>query len=1616
MNSATLAFLAALHFDAQRRSLQFSSQTPGLEAAANPLRRAFGDGALVRLTDVKDITETRLAEGRQRITLTGKSRDAILGMPQRVRLTAVLHGAAVEGFVLTVSLPKGWSPSAACPALAADPDLGKMVLNAGEATVGSDGSGSQAPTPAWRITGTTAQAAVSAGRLDQALTPVRALLPGAPLPDAASLPERVEILADFDAGLLAVDLWWPVAPVAGLTGIGTVLQAGGFAAGVSLSFDLNASAASPGLVVPACRIDTGGGALVLEAWVAQDENGQPAACSYRLRPGTLVPFAQSIEDLAARYLGDAGGVVAQTALSILALTYVPGQSLTLSVMADLADGHPGRGVTLAPGLALDDVVFTLQHEAASEGQNGDTQPGQGALDLVLKGGLSLFGTRFAVRARRHTDDAGATYEIEGALEDPAGVDLGKMIQSALPVELPFGLDTLTLTRADLSLATGDKGRAYRLDLTLDGAVKIGPGGVFELDEITLGLIRDETGATGAEMAVRLTLGQMVLQAHAAYGAGGWSIDASAAAADEAGFSLADLADHLVGTFGVPMPPDEALDVALDALFLSYETASEQFQIEAQGHWTVPDDIPFLAGKGAVDATVTVARDGDSGKHAATVALTLNDTLADLNAARLDVAVTLSAEDKQISVDLDASERPLHLTDLLAHLPLGDSGAGDVLSEIADSDLVKDLASVARLAFLHDSAQGQTSLAWSCGLGASGLIAQIGWQSGKSGDDAGGHPQIDIGWQTPDGAHALQLSDVLKGAILTPVYDGLKTAELDDLLTLKAFQISYQGDEALTLAASTGGTLGAEVFVQLGAAGEGGERPVVVSCALNDAADPLDLLPDALASDVRLIKSALADIALTRVSYASRKTPQIAPPAFGATALLSALQDDGSAPASPAADARPLSLQQGLTLGTRITFGKDALIRKIVDIAEIDADLMLGTTVSLQVALADGMSLSAGPATLRLGAPTLTVSLNTETRALLFKIGASISARLFGKGMAFEGWFELSEEDVSAHLKLSELPVAMPITPCLMLPGVEVPINAEHPLYLDFGMPFEPPGFDLGLQCSFQVCTAGDPVSGDAIFVLEIVEEVPQPLCIEFGIEKLTIPVLLEAVTGLSLRMDLAKDLVGLASKRAASEIARTQHAIAGIEGLLSPVALNHVQFYWADGPVDLPDGSTMMPGVGVRGGLQVFDWQAYAAVELTSSGVPGLTGDFEANPIEIAGILKVTGDGKGMQHAPTSFADSVVSGSSDTGQRLKPDAADDGSWFLKPGGPILHLSTRAAPFFHADLHVVLLGLHADVHADITAEGFDFDLTVSDAPIFDIHLSCRCDVPNHRFDASGSVTLHLHGEVGPILPGVEATRIHLDTDLRAEATLHVDTETFKLQLHGEFEFQGTRFDLPEVTIDERFDKLTDLADKVFDAIRRDALHIFADVMDPVKHAVEAGAKEVEKAAVAVADKAEEIGKDMAKDAAQVLEQANRDLDEARKETEEAMKDAEAQVAAMALAANQAADAAQKAVEDLEKQGEALIDDATGWAGDQVALAKADVEALQKMAIAFASDAIKAADEVAGTIARDAQAAVADIERQTREVEQEIEDLAKEALSAVADAAGSVGRLLHVSSIF
>ena len=474
MSYATDAILRALHFEPSGGgSFLLDPATSALGASTAVLRAALGTSQL-RITDAVESPAAAFAPALgvvEVVALRGSTEQ--LGGADRVYLEMGLAGGEVKTLLLVVQPQVEWRLSTRFPGVVpsaeiADPRFRGGVVIASFGLRG--GTGRRA------ITATEDSShELDLGRYDLAdgfrIADAELVDPDAELAtpwppadrwtgesgsDLAAGPDQVQLFGDVGDGWLQLECWWD--RVAAPVGLGASAT---HRAGVAVRYDLRDPSRSHRFWLRAFGASPD--PIVLEAYDIDNFGLQ-----YQSRPGARIALRSgltALTDLIELPIPVPAELTLPDSLALTSLGYTPGESVVFTVCAGDRTAADAHIVQLGPlELTEVDFAFAIPLEATTVNPT-----------VHVTGSLEIADVGFRVNLEPWS-------LVEGALEDPDGVHLGRFLADALPVELPFGLESVTLRTATVQrlLAGGaDDESTTVVKVLLDGRVELLPGLVID---------------------------------------------------------------------------------------------------------------------------------------------------------------------------------------------------------------------------------------------------------------------------------------------------------------------------------------------------------------------------------------------------------------------------------------------------------------------------------------------------------------------------------------------------------------------------------------------------------------------------------------------------------------------------------------------------------------------------------------------------------------------------------------------------------------------------------------------------------------------------------------------------------------------------------------------------------------------------------------------------------------------------------------------------------------------------------------------------------------------------------------------------------------------------------
>jgi len=491
----------------------------------------------------------------------------------------------------------------------------------------------------------------------------------------------------------------------------------------------------------------------------------------------------------------------------------------------------------------------------------------------------------------------------------------------------------------------------------------------------------------------------------------------------------------------------------------------------------------------------------------------------------------------------------------------------------------------------------------------------------------------------------------------------------------------------------------------------------------------------------------------------------------------------------------LQLTRGVSLAVVIDLGKNSSspeisnLKSLAGINQLVLQLTLGQRqLRLFAALGGSVRIPAGKSKLMLSNPVIFIDLSKTVTfglqgAMSFTINncpITATARLF---------IGPTQAQVAVNIE-SKKPLPPP-------PGIKGLRFQSFGVIM--GVYFTPPGFSMGLQGKFQIGTQ-QPSNNEFGIVLQIIGEVPNLLYLSFAMDELSFG---QAVT--------------LFTNKTAPAVVKP----------LNLVKASDLSFYWAENVVALPDGTMAQPGFGFTAAVQILSVKGYASMQMNLDR--GIEGYAELSPINIKGILKISGDGKGMTETYQKVDGQWVKADNQAIVPAKPAPQTKQVVIVPPGGPVLQVSCVSSPFLHVSWKVTLFNaLSQQVQATVDTTGFSFLIVYSIAKIGQLKIGCVLKNWTN-FSGAASFKVALNEQIGPIkILGVNCGTIHLNVGMSAGMAITLNPNIFSMAMTGSFTFQSLSLTMPKLTVSVAPKSLVGLPEMIVKQIGSNASKIFSAI--------------------------------------------------------------------------------------------------------------------------------------------------------------------------------------------
>lgn len=655
------------------------------------------------------------------------------------------------------------------------------------------------------------------------------------------------------------------------------------------------------------------------------------------------------------------------------------------------------------------------------------------------------------------------------------------------------------------------------------------------------------------------------------------------------------------------------------------------------------------------------------------------------------------------------------------------------------------------------------------------------------------------------------------------------------------------------------------------------------------------------------------------------------------------------------------------------------------------------------------------------------------------IGGTLSFELFEEMRQISAELALSTEMMAVNLQvengdlLDDVSLIPPVFEALerlpVFPGVTLDTDNYA---LQIGTNFAPPALIFGVMGNFFIGRETDPYEGTYALVLHAVPGAVKPAYMALALEQFDLFAAMEARFAMQRTLDdLAKLNDAAESIAVGDEMSQVlaysedvidylQTFVAAMKATLQSMRLTNARMYWAADNVILPDGTAVNRGAGIEGRMRVFEFDAYARFEFSpglDKGRPSVFGYAECEPLSLAGIVDLRGNGKGIPKPAVDWkpADGLPVPAADASSTTA--VVTSGEYLLAPGGPVLLVNTAGSPYLQADMQIVLFGfLGAAVRATIDEHGVTgvFSAAVGEAfkADFNVTLVMSNLVPS-EFRASGSMAIALDFTVPIPLEVVGDTTntvlntvgidadismedmgLHIDTSLEAEVELIINQRDLELVFDGLFSFEGIVYTMP--TLHLKLGVMAFVTRGISDAASFTAM-ITDHILD---HAGEIFAPAFESAATAFEDLGKEIetlGEEVAEEFSQI---ANTLL----------VEPAEGLVDGLTTFGDKAGREIEQLIADLTNDAGKIADEAAKVTTEGIQAARTLVNEATTQAEAIIQEGIAALDNAAKQVDRIVAALEADLTELGRKTLQIIEDAGKAIKQFFDDAAAYAKQVL------
>lgn len=489
----------------------------------------------------------------------------------------------------------------------------------------------------------------------------------------------------------------------------------------------------------------------------------------------------------------------------------------------------------------------------------------------------------------------------------------------------------------------------------------------------------------------------------------------------------------------------------------------------------------------------------------------------------------------------------------------------------------------------------------------------------------------------------------------------------------------------------------------------------------------------------------------------------------------------------------------------------------------------------------------------------------------------------------EGALAITTTEVSGRLHVStENPEAGGIPNFLEYYGI---YGVEfHEMGMILGYSFISKGVKVGFQSTFSLgdqASAANEITLVAEFIYVGKAVVPNIQYVSFQVDELSLAVMLQTFIHPEVYSNVPE-----------------------FPSFINELNVTDLNFYYCYQPTLLPDGTMAAMGLGAGGNANLFGWKCRAQFNLNFHN--GINGHFQLSPIDISidgtELVAVTGEGETVnayqELRDDKWYDITVTDESKFDES-KPQFRK--RTIVDAGGAVYQLDFFDERILFASLRVDFLDTTVgEVYAVIGRQGMEFQLLYKLIPgtVITLDSKLKIDGADTFFYADGDFTLRLQDSFSlsldtalssiPGVPRIDLIPIDLDTDFEGHISFDINKNGFSMEVSGNFQFQGVRYNMPTLILNVPVSTLKNLPDLILDWIKEQAVEIFKDLLQECEQIAEAAYEamkdimvETEKAIQEVSDEVEEAVHDVVDASIQIITNREEAAAAIEEETDKAM---------------------------------------------------------------------------------------------------------------------------------